>query len=69
MKSQEQELIVAIRQKCLDCCGGMRKEVERCRIEKCPLHKYRIADAKPRAAKGRESQITIEQYMRGGAAT
>lgn len=38
-------LLTAIRQRCMDCCGNARLEVERCRITSCPLHPYRSTSA------------------------
>lgn len=38
-------VLAAIRAKCMDCCGNARKEVERCRLEGCPLHPYRSVKA------------------------
>lgn len=38
-------LLVAIRGKCLDCCGNNRREVERCKIRDCALHPYRSISA------------------------
>lgn len=32
----------AIREKCLDCCCGQYKEVQRCTVKNCPLHSFRI---------------------------
>lgn len=32
----------AIREKCLDCVGGSRKEVRQCTIHDCPLYEYRF---------------------------
>lgn len=34
-------LLVAIRAKCMDCCGNQRKEVDRCILTECALHQYR----------------------------
>lgn len=55
-------LLVAIRAKCLDCSGGMRKEVTGCKLKDCPLWPYRTAEArdKPKPAKG---QVNIFEYM------
>lgn len=52
------ELLSAIRAKCLDCTCGSRKEVERCKLESCPLWTYRDAPAreKPKPMRG---QITM----------
>lgn len=38
-------LLVAIRAKCMDCCGHCRKLVEQCRVESCPLHPFRTVRA------------------------
>lgn len=56
-------LLVAIRAKCLDCCGGMRKEVQGCKIKECPLWSYRTAEArdKPKPVKG---QVTMFDFAR-----
>lgn len=35
-------LLKAIRQKCLDCNGGVRKEADECDLVACPLHPYRL---------------------------
>ena len=34
--------VQAIRQKCIDCCGGELKEVRLCDIKDCPLYPYRL---------------------------
>lgn len=34
--------IKAIRKKCVDCSGGILKEVKECPIEYCPLHPFRM---------------------------
>lgn len=38
-------LLVAIRAKCMECSGNMRKEVERCKSKECALHPYRSVKA------------------------
>lgn len=38
-------LMIAIRTKCLDCSGGVRKMVEQCNIKDCPLYPYRSIKA------------------------
>lgn len=35
-------ILRAVRQNCIDCCGGMKAEVRRCRIVKCPMWTYRM---------------------------
>ena len=32
----------AIRQKCIECSGGSRKEVRLCSVNACPLHALRL---------------------------
>ena len=44
-EGSERALLAAIRAKCLDCSGNMRREVERCRVKDCPLYPYRAAKA------------------------
>ena len=34
--------IKAIRAYCIECSGGMTKEVKLCNVEKCPLYPYRM---------------------------
>ena len=34
--------IKAIRAYCIECSGGMTKEVKLCPVEKCPLFPYRM---------------------------
>ena len=38
----------AIRDKCIDCCGGFVREVKRCTAYDCPLWRWRM---------GRETEI------------
>jgi hypothetical protein len=35
-------LLRAIRQKCIECCGGSRKEVRLCSATTCPLYLLRL---------------------------
>ena len=32
----------AIRNKCIDCCGGVRAEVRKCSATNCPLWPFRL---------------------------
>lgn len=32
----------AVRNKCIDCCGGVRAEVRKCPATKCPLWPFRM---------------------------
>ena len=34
-------LLKAIRKKCLDCSGSVKKEVDECNLTTCPLYPYR----------------------------
>lgn len=34
----------AIREKCIDCCGGLRVEVRKCSAKKCPLWPFRMGN-------------------------
>lgn len=34
--------IKAIRAKCIDCCGGSKKEARLCPAANCPLYPYRM---------------------------
>ncbi len=36
-----EELLRAIRRKCLECCCGSKKMVAACNIYECPLYTYR----------------------------
>lgn len=39
------DLLIAIRKKCLDCMGGQAKVVKSCTSKDCTLHPYRCIDA------------------------
>lgn len=45
-----------IREKCLDCSGGHRKEVRLCPVEDCPLYPFRMG-IKPETAQKRGIEI------------
>ena len=62
-KPSSDVLLVAIRAKCLDCCGGMRKEVHNCKIADCPLWPYRRSEPREKtgSAKG---QISVFDFTR-----
>lgn len=34
--------VKAIREKCLDCCGGSTLEVKECTCERCPIYPFRL---------------------------
>jgi hypothetical protein len=56
------ELLRAIRENCMDCCGGSRKNVKNCRIDTCPLWPYRTSE-KARDKEGVEGQMSIFQMF------
>lgn len=40
-RTSEEELLRAIRRKCLDCCCGSKKMVKHCKTDDCSLYPYR----------------------------
>ena len=64
-KPTPDELLSAIRAKCLDCCGGSRKEVAACR-EKCALNPYRMGQTRerPKPIKGQVTLFDVLEDMR-----
>lgn len=34
--------VKAIREKCIDCCGGSTLEVKECTVESCPIYPFRL---------------------------
>ena len=50
MKKQNQsqlrlnDILIAIRKKCMDCCGGQIKYVKACRSKDCSLHPFRCVE-------------------------
>ena len=65
--------MAAIRQHCLECCGGSSKEVERCTAPGCNLYPYRFgkdpnrapASEKQREAARRNIRKALNQRSRG----
>ena len=51
--------VKAIREFCLDCCGGQREEVKLCPSERCALHAFRFGRNPYRAKVTRD--LTDEQ--------
>lgn len=47
----------AIREKCLDCCGGSAFEVRECPVSACPLHIYRFGRNPARKGIGGKSGL------------
>ncbi len=41
MSQQPEDILRAVRLKCLDCSGNSQKLVDRCNIRDCPLYPYR----------------------------
>lgn len=65
-KPTPQELLIAIRAKCLDCSGGMRKEVHGCKITDCPLWPYRRSEGEKKQ-ECIEGQISLFNLGERGA--
>ena len=59
-------LMIAIRAKCMDCSGGVRKMVEQCNIKDCPLYQYRSIKAMGDSAQPVElaGQIGLFEIMK-----
>ena len=49
--------VKAIKQHCLECSGGSKKEVRLCVITDCPLHPYRLGKNPNRAGIKKASQV------------
>lgn len=39
-----EDVLVAVRKKCMDCCCNQLKVVKACKSDGCPLHPYRCAE-------------------------
>lgn len=52
----------AIKEKCLDCSGGSRKEVERCPIKRCALYPYRLGKNPYSKRKGGGNPEALRRY-------
>lgn len=50
----------AIKEKCLDCCGGVLSEVRECRAANCPLFPYRFGKNPRAAIRYLEQYYTVE---------
>ena len=42
MPAEKRSRKKAVREKCIDCCGGNRAEVRRCPATHCPLWAFRM---------------------------
>lgn len=60
---EREDLLRAIRRKCVYCCGGSVKEAARCRSEECPLWKYRPAFAQRQKKRKGAVQITMRMLF------
>ncbi len=59
-------LLIAIRAKCLDCSGNVRKLVERCSIADCPLYPYRSIQAiGEKQERQMDGQLDLFDALRG----
>lgn len=69
-KPTPDELMTAIRVKCMECSGGHRKLVDRCDIRNCPLYPYRSKRAMGIAHEGKtqmKGQIQFFEILKAGA--
>ena len=57
------DLLLAIRRKCLDCMCNHSKLVKGCTSKDCPLHPYRSVDALPAAPDENPAQVTGQLSM------
>ena len=56
----------AIRQKCIECSGGSRKEVRLCSVSACPLHVLRLGkNPGRRPSKRTEKQLQALRQANG----
>ena len=55
-----------IRRKCLDCAGGLPKEVRLCRAFDCPLWNWRFGKRPETVAKNHPELMERESVMRLG---
>ena len=60
-----EEALSAIRQKCVDCCGGSRREAARCDWTDCPLHAVRDGAVPEKPPKQEKGQIEMELALPG----
>ena len=52
--NRKDNLWKAIREKCLDCCDGSIKEVDKCTLKRCALYPYRYGMSEKRYLQNRE---------------
>ena len=64
------ELMTAIRIKCLDYSGGSRKMVESCELKECALYPYRSKQAMGMAGEKAQvkGQIDLFELLKAGEA-
>ena len=62
-KQTADELLAVIRAHCLDCCGGSRKDVHECNVDRCDLWPYRERPRKKRT-KADGGQMNIYDYLK-----
>ena len=53
----------AIRQNCIDCSGGSKKEVRECMIVDCPLYMYRLGKNPRRKGIGNSNPNSIKKEI------
>ena len=57
------DLLIAIRKKCLDCMGNHAKLVSECNSKECPLHPYRCVGVLPENAMISKDQLPGQLSM------
>lgn len=57
MKPDMDDVLTAIREKCMDCSGHSRRIVEHCVIKDCPLYPYRSVKS---IGNGQEKETEIK---------
>lgn len=57
------DLLIAIRKKCLDCMGNHAKLVGECNSKECPLHPYRCVGVLPENAMLSKDQLPGQLSM------
>lgn len=65
-KPTPDELLTAIHKHCMECSGGSRKEVHRCKLERCALWPWREPESEGKAKKDKR-QVTMFELMKEAA--
>lgn len=60
---KEKTPIRAIREKCVDCCGGQRHEPKWCPVSECALWPYRLGSRPSTVAKRKPQFLDLKWVM------